>query len=90
MEKITNKQVLIRMGTGREIVQQSKTRKLRYLGHLIKHNTSQLQLIEGKIEGRRSRGRPITTWITDLTNSTGAKYYRYKEQQKIKKDGMVS
>ena len=53
-------------------------RKLQYLGHLIRHNTSQLQLIQGKIEGRRSCGRPRTTWITDLTNNTGAKYYQLK------------
>ena len=66
-----------RMGTGREIVRQFKTRKLQYLGHfIIRHNTS--QLLEGNIEGRRSRGRPRTTWITDLTNSTGAKYYQQK------------
>ena len=57
-EKITNEEVglLRRMGTGREIVRQFKTRKLQYLGHLIRHNTSQIQLIEGNIEDRRSRG----------------------------------
>ena len=49
-EKITNEEVLRRMGTGREIVRQFKTRKLQYLGHLIRHNTSQIKLIEGKIE----------------------------------------
>ena len=32
-EKITNEEVLRRMGTGREIVIQFKTRKLQYLGH---------------------------------------------------------
>ena len=74
MEKITNEEVLRRMGTGRGIVRQFKTRKL----HLIRHNTSQLQLMEGNIEGRRSCGRSRTTWITDLANSTGAKYYQLK------------
>ena len=53
-EHITNEEVLRRMGTGREIVRQFKTRKLQYVGHPIRHNTSQLQLIEGKIEGRRA------------------------------------
>ena len=38
-EKITNEEVLRRMGTGREIVRQFKTRKLQYLGHLIRHNS---------------------------------------------------
>ena len=32
---------------------------------------------ERNIEGRRSRGRPRTTWLTDLTKSTGAKYLYY-------------
>ena len=59
-------------GTGREIVRQFKTRKLQYLGHLIRHNSTQLgplQRIEGKIEGRRSRGRPRNTWTTDITST---------------------
>ena len=75
-ENITNEEVLRRVGTGREIMLQFKTRKLQYLGHLKRHNTAQLQLIEGNIEGRRSRGQPRTPWMTDLTNSTGAKYYQ--------------
>ena len=75
-EKITNEEVLRRMGTGREIVRLFKTRKLQYLGHLIRHNTSQIQLIEGKTEGRRSRGRPRNTWTTDITTTNGMKYYQ--------------
>ena len=65
--EVTNEEELRRMGTGREIVRQFKTRKLQYLGHLIRHNSSQLQLIEGKIEGRRSRGRPRHSWTTVIT-----------------------
>ena len=34
-------------GTDREIVRQLKMRKLQFLGPLIRHNTSQLQLKEG-------------------------------------------
>ena len=66
-EQITNEEVLRRMGTGREIVRQFKTRTLQYLGHLIRHNSSQLQLIEGQIEGRRAPGRPRNTLTTDIT-----------------------
>ena len=43
-----------------------------------------------KIEGGRSRGRPKTTWITDLTNSTEAKYCQRKSAADDQKDGMVS
>ena len=52
--------------------------ELQYLGHLMRHNTSQIQLIEGTIEGRRSRGRPKNTWTTDITNTNGMKYYQLK------------
>ena len=72
-DKITNEEVLRRMGTDREIVRQFKTRKLQYLGHLIRHKTT--QLLEGKIDGRRSRGRPRNTWTTDITTTKGMKYY---------------
>ena len=67
-----------RMGTGREIVRQFKTRKLQYLGHLMRHNTSQIQPMEGRIEGRRSRGRPRNTGTTDITNINGMQYYQLK------------
>ena len=52
-------------------------------------NTSQLQLIEGKIEGSRSRGRQRTTWITDLTNSTEVKYYQPNRACLLKIDKMA-
>ena len=84
-EKNTNEEVLRRMGTGREIVRQFKTRKLQYLGHLIRHNSTQLQLIEGKIEGRRSRGRPSNTLTTDITSTKGLKYYQLKRAAEDRK-----
>ena len=74
-----------RMGTDREIVRQLKIRKLQYLGHLIRHKTTQLQLIEGHIEGRRSRGRSRNTWTTDITTTKGMKYYQLKRAAEERK-----
>ena len=42
--------------------------------------------MEGKIEGRRSRGRPRNTWTTDITNTNGTKYYQPKRAAEDKKD----
>ena len=56
-----------------------------YLGHFVSHTVSQLLLIEGNIEGRISRRQPITTWITDLTNITGGKYYKLKRAAENRK-----
>ena len=84
-EKITNQEVLRRMGTGRETVRQFKTKKIQYLGHLIRHNTSQIQLIEGKIEGGRSRGRRRNTWTTAIKAINGMKYYQLKRAAQDRK-----
>ena len=46
---------------------------LQHMGHLIRQNTAQLQLTEGKIDGKIYRGRLRTTWITDQTHDTN--YY---------------
>ena len=81
-EKITNEEVLRRVGTGREIVRQFKTRKLQYIGHLIRHNSSQIQLIEG---GRIYRGRPRNTWATDITTTKGLKYDQLKRAAEDRK-----
>ncbi len=89
-EKITNEEVLRRMGTCRGTVRQFMTRKLHYLGHLIRHNTSQIQLIEGTIEGRRSRGRPRNNWTTDIITTNGMKYYQLKRAAEDRNDGMDS
>ena len=69
------------MGTGRETVRQFKMRKLQYVGHPIRRNTAELQLLDGNTRGRRSRGRQRTTCITDLTNSTGTKYYTLRRKK---------
>ena len=53
-ENFTNEEVLKRMGTCSQIVRQFNTRTLQNIGHLIRHNSSQLQLMEGKIESRIS------------------------------------
>ena len=62
-DRVTNEEVLRRMGNNAEVVDIIKSRKLRYYGHL-EDTTVQRDLLEGRVEGKRSRGRPITTWIT--------------------------
>ena len=47
-------------------------RKLRYFGHVIRKDTSiEKQIIQGAVEGRRGRGRPITSWTDDIKSWNG-------------------
>ena len=43
--------------------------KLQYFGHLMQSNDSLAKtLMEGKIEGRRKRGRQRMRWLGDITD----------------------
>jgi len=40
---------------------------LKWLGHIIRTNeTRSVKIFEGKLEGRRGRGRPRLRWINDV------------------------
>ena len=41
-------------------------RKLKYFGHLIRADGKQKELLEGKVEGTRSRGKQRYTWARDI------------------------
>ena len=63
-EKKTNKEVLKQLGLKEtEIVKTMKKHKLDYYGHVRRHDTLQRKILEGKIEGKRGRGRRRKSWI---------------------------
>jgi len=45
-----------------------KIRRLEWLGHVSRLNETRSvkKIFEGKLEGRRGRGRPILRWIKDV------------------------
>ena len=69
-DRVTNEEVLRRMGNNAEVVDIIKSRKLRYYGHNRRHDSVQRDLLEGRVEGKRSRGRPITTWMDNIKEWT--------------------
>ena len=46
-------------------------RKLKYFGHQVRRYGMVKALIEGNVEGDRSRGRPWRHWKDDLKQWTG-------------------
>ena len=71
VERKTNKEVLDRMAVTPQLERMVKTRKLKYFGHIVRHDSPQKQLLEGMVEGRRSRGRPRISWFSNVVNWTG-------------------
>ena len=56
------------------IIPTIKKRKITYFGHMIRPTTSTGLLLEGPLEGKVSRGRPRTEWMTTITEWTGMRY----------------
>ena len=78
-DRITNEEVLKRMKTERSLLSTIKKRKLRYFGHVKRQNGLLKQTLEGRIEGRRPRGRPRTTWVDNIEAWTGMRKYECTE-----------
>ena len=53
-----------------------KERKCRYFGHIVKEERYEYQrlLLEGKVEGKRGRGRPRNTWFSNIRDWMGIDY----------------
>ena len=47
---------------------------LQYFGHLIRRNNIHRVLLEGKINGKRERGRPGASWANNIIKWTGFNY----------------
>lgn len=67
-DRITNIEVLRRIGREKEVERTIKERKLQYLGHIMrgeKYNILRL-IMQGKIEGKRGVGRRRISWLRNL------------------------
>ena len=62
-DKKTNEEVLKRANCKRSLRKNIIERKVKYLGHFLRRNGLQRQLLEATTEGPRKRGRPRHTWI---------------------------
>ena len=49
-------------------------RKAKYLGHTLRKNGMQRQMMEAYIEGSRERGRPLHTWLNNMKMCMGMTY----------------
>ena len=49
-------------------------RKCQYFGHIIRGDGIQRLLMEGRINGRRGRGRPRTMWTDNIKEWTKMSY----------------
>lgn len=71
--RITNEEILRRVGRERKLLKTIKIRKTSYLGHVLRHNKySILQVImQGRVDGRKGIGRKRKSWLRNIREWTG-------------------
>ena len=68
----TNERVLERIGFGLVLRKASIRRKFLLFVHIMRRSGSlEKVLIQGKVEGKRRRGRPTTPWFQTIKDATG-------------------
>ena len=50
-------------------------KKLQYFGHIIRKNSLEKLLLEGKVDGKRQRARPRRMWMDDIKGWTNKSSY---------------
>ena len=68
--KKTNEEVLAMAKAEREIISNIQQRQMRFLGHILRRDGLEKLVVEGKLDGRKSRGRPRRSYIQNLKNCT--------------------
>ena len=70
-DKITNENVLAKLNVKRNLLKDVQKRKLRYYGHVKRKNNFLTTAIEGRMCGKRPRGRPRINWFSDVKEWSG-------------------
>jgi hypothetical protein len=70
-EKKSNAEVLKMLKVKRELLKDITTKQLKYFGHIKRHNSILKEILEGKVEGTRGRGRPRFKWDNNIKRWTG-------------------
>lgn len=71
-EHRTNESILQTTGYVKDLVLSIKRKKLTYAGHVVRsHESLEKVIMQGRVPGKRGRGRPRKSWMDDITTWTG-------------------
>ena len=62
-----NETIIQLVGKFEPLLTTIKRRKMSYYGHICRHNSLANTIMQGKVEGARSRGRPKKDWMSNIT-----------------------
>lgn len=73
VKKLSNEKVLKLVKEDRSLLVTIRKRQLSFMGHVMRKNGLERLVIEGKIEGKRQRGRQRMTFLEGLASAAGCK-----------------
>jgi hypothetical protein len=80
-DNITNEEVLERVGINRQLMSQLRNRKKNWIGHILRGDGLLKEVIEGRMEGKRIRGRPRLGMLDDLITHSYVEMKRITENR---------
>ena len=82
-DKRTNEEVLQIVGESRKLLQKILERKKNWIGHVLRGEGLMLEVMEGRMEGKRGRGRKRIGMLDDLIEFSYQELKR-KAQDRVK------
>jgi len=76
-EHRTNEEVLKKVEEKRSLMDIIRTRQKNWIGHILRDNSLQREIMEGRMEGKRRRGRPRQKLMDLLMED---RYWKLKEK----------
>ena len=72
-DKRTNQSILKEIRSPKQMLETINVRKLKYVGHICRHTDTGLMLnvLQGKTQSARKRGRPPISYIENIKRSLG-------------------
>ena len=70
-QKRTNEEVLQMAGADREMIINIRRRQMTFLGHIMRREDIEALILSGKIEGKKTRGRPRVNYLEDMHHNAG-------------------
>ena len=81
MEKKTNEEVLKTVGEERQLVKTIQRRKKNWIGHILHGDGLMKDVLEGRMEGKRPRGRKRMGMIDELKQGSFTEMKRRAENR---------
>ena len=74
-EHTSNEEILQQVQEGRILMETLHTRQKEWIGHILRHDSLLRLVLEGKIEGKKARGRPRTMLLDHLMGKKNNQRY---------------